>query len=120
MILYHVARARTFFAGMLHRPRTAAVVDSRRSTGDVLAAAAATTTDGRVGRFWYHAWTGTFFADKKHYKAMRVECGQDARVLAMQFGWLLFYFYLMLFGALIASAGAVETSNTRLIISRNN
>lgn len=79
VVLYHVARARTFFAGVLRR-RPAAAADCRRSAGDVLAeltAAAATTSDGRVGRFWYHACTGTFFALKKHYKAMRVECNQE-------------------------------------------
>ncbi|EEC82446.1 hypothetical protein OsI_26873 [Oryza sativa Indica Group] len=79
VVLYHVARARTFFAGVLRR-RPAAAADRRRSAGDVLAeltAAAATTSDGRVGRFWYHACTGTFFALKKHYKAMRVECNQE-------------------------------------------
>uniref|UniRef100_A0A0E0I3N7 Uncharacterized protein n=1 Tax=Oryza nivara TaxID=4536 RepID=A0A0E0I3N7_ORYNI len=118
VVLYHVARARTFFAGVLRR-RPAAAADRRRSAGDVLAeltAAAATTSDGRVGRFWYHACTGTFFALKKHYKAMRVECNQEGPCYPIWISWITFFFLMMLFGALIASAGADQTSNKRWIV----
>uniref|UniRef100_A0A0E0QB97 Uncharacterized protein n=1 Tax=Oryza rufipogon TaxID=4529 RepID=A0A0E0QB97_ORYRU len=120
VVLYHVARARTFFAGVLRR-RPAAAADRRRSAGDVLAeltAAAATTSDGRVGRFWYHACTGTFFALKKHYKAMRVECNQEGPCYPIWISWITFFFLMMLFGALIASAGADQTSNKRWIVKR--
>uniref|UniRef100_I1QC68 Uncharacterized protein n=1 Tax=Oryza glaberrima TaxID=4538 RepID=I1QC68_ORYGL len=120
VVLYHVARARTFFAGVLRR-RPAAAADRRRSAGEVLAeltAAAATTSDGRVGRFWYHACTGTFFALKKHYKAMRVECNQEGPCYPIWISWITFFFLMMLFGALIASAGADQTSNKRWIVKR--